>query len=154
MDFNDTPEEARFREEASSWLAENAPTDDAFRALSPLEQAKAWQKRKYDAGWACLGWAPDFGGRGASAIEEVIWRQEESQYDLPANFFLIGQGMIGPTLMAWASDEDKARFLPPLASGGRKRALSSSLAQAISVGPIMPWPIRKKLAGRSYWLSS
>ena len=117
MDFNDTPEEARFREEASSWLAENAPTDDAFRALSPLEQAKVWQKRKYDAGWACIGWAPDFGGRGASAIEEVIWRQEESQYDLPANFFLIGQGMIGPTLMAWASDEDKARFLPPLASG-------------------------------------
>ena len=117
MDFNDTPEEARFREEASSWLAENAPTDDAFRALSPLEQAKTWQKRKYDAGWACMGWAPEFGGRGASAIEEVIWRQEESQYDLPANFFLIGQGMIGPTLMAWASDEDKARFLPPLASG-------------------------------------
>ncbi len=117
MDFNDTPEEARVREEASSWLAENAPTDDAFRALSPLEQAKVWQKRKYDAGWACIGWAPDFGGRGASAIEEVIWRQEESQYDLPANFFLIGQGMIGPTLMAWASDEDKARFLPQLASG-------------------------------------
>ena len=117
MDFNDTPEEARFREEASSWLAENAPTDDAFRALSPLEQAKVWQKRKYDAGWACIGWAPDFGGRGASAIEEVIWRQEESQYDLPANFFLIGQGMIGPTLMAWASNEDKARFLPQLASG-------------------------------------
>ena len=117
MDFNDTPEEARFREEASSWLAENAPTDDAFRALSPLEQAKVWQKRKYDAGWACIGWAPDFGGLGASAIEEVIWRQEESQYDLPANFFLIGQGMIGPTLMAWASDEDKARFLPQLASG-------------------------------------
>ena len=117
MDFNDTPEEARFREEASSWLAENAPTDDAFRALSPLEQAKVWQKRKYDAGWACIGWAPEFGGRGASAIEEVIWRQEESKYDLPATFFLIGQGMIGPTLMAWASDEDKARFLPPLASG-------------------------------------
>ena len=117
MDFNDTPEEARFREEASSWLAENAPTDDAFRALSLLEQAKVWQKRKYDAGWACIGWAPEFGGRGASAIEEVIWRQEESQYDLPANFFLIGQGMIGPTLMAWASDGDKARFLPPLASG-------------------------------------
>ena len=117
MDFNDTPEEARFREEATSWLADNAPTDDAFRALTPLEQAKVWQKQKYDAGWACLGWAPEFGGRGASAIEEVIWRQEESQYDLPASFFLIGQGMIGPTLMAWASDEDKARFLPPLASG-------------------------------------
>ena len=117
MDFNDTPEEARFREEAATWLADNAPNDDAFRALTPLEQAKRWQKQKYDAGWACIGWAPEFGGRGASPIEEVIWRQEESQYDLPANFFLIGQGMIAPTLMAWASDEDKARYLPPLASG-------------------------------------
>ena len=117
MDFNDTPEEARFREEAATWLAENAPNDGAFRALTPLEQAKQWQKQKYDAGWACIGWAPEFGGRGASPIEEVIWRQEESQYDLPANFFLIGQGMIAPTLMAWARDEDKARYLPPLASG-------------------------------------
>ena len=45
MDFNDTPEEARFREEASAWLAENAPTDDAFRALSPLDQAKVWPAR-------------------------------------------------------------------------------------------------------------
>ena len=117
MDFNDTPEEARFREEASSWLAENVPTDEAFRALTPLEQAKLWQKKKYDAGWACIGWAAEFGGRGASAIEEVIWRQEESRYDLPATFFLIGQGMIAPTLMAWASDEAKARYLPPLASG-------------------------------------
>ena len=117
MDFNDTPEQARFREEAATWLAENAPKDEAFRALTPLEQAKQWQKQKYDAGWACIGWAPEFGGRGASPIEDVIWRQEESQYDLPANFFLIGQGMIAPTLMAWASDEDKARYLPPLASG-------------------------------------
>jgi alkylation response protein AidB-like acyl-CoA dehydrogenase len=117
MDFNDTPEEARFREEAATWLAENAPNDDAFRALTPLQQAKQWQKQKYDSGWACIGWAPEFGGRGASPIEEVIWRQEESQYDLPANFFLIGQGMIAPTLMAWARDEDKARYLPPLASG-------------------------------------
>ena len=117
MDFNDTPEEARFREEAATWLAANVPTDDTFHALSPLQQAKLWQKRKYDAGWACIGWAPEFGGRGASAIEEVIWRQEESHYELPSAFFLIGQGMIAPTLMAWASDEDKARFLPPLASG-------------------------------------
>lgn len=117
MDFNDTPAEARFREEAVTWLNENVPTDDAFWALSPLEQARLWQKRKYDDGWACLGWATEFGGRGASPIEEVIWRQEEARYELPTNFFLIGQGMIGPTLMAWATADDKARYLPPLASG-------------------------------------
>ena len=122
MDFNDTPEQALFREEASSWLAENVPTDEAFRALQPLEQAKLWQKRKYDAGWACIGWALEFGGRGASAIEEVIWRQEESKYELPATFFMIGQGMIAPTLMAWASDEDKARFLPRLPVARRSGA--------------------------------
>ena len=117
MDFNDTPAEARFREEAVTWLSHNVPTDEAFWALTPLEQAKLWQKRKYDDGWACLGWATEFGGRGASPIEEVIWRQEEARYELPTNFFLIGQGMIGPTLMAWATADDKARYLPPLASG-------------------------------------
>ena len=46
MDFNDTPEEAHFREEAATWLSENVPTDDAFRALPPLQQAKLWQKQK------------------------------------------------------------------------------------------------------------
>lgn len=117
MDFNDTPAEARFREEAATWLSSNVPTDDAFWALTPLEQARLWQKRKYDDGWACLGWAPEWGGRGASPIEEVIWRQEEAHYELPTNFFLIGQGMIAPTLMAWATADDKARYLPPLASG-------------------------------------
>ena len=117
MDFNDTAQEADFREEEKTWLKDNVPSEAELTGLDYIGRAKLWQKRKYDAGWACIGWAPDFGGRGASAIEEVIWRQEESQYDLPANFFLIGQGMIGPTLMAWASDEDKARFLPQLASG-------------------------------------
>jgi len=117
MDFNDTPAEARFREEAATWLSSNVPTDDPFWALTPLEQARLWQKRKYDDGWACLGWAPEWGGRGASPIEEVIWRQEEAHYELPTNFFLIGQGMIAPTLMAWATADDKARYLPPLASG-------------------------------------
>ena len=117
MDFNDTPEEARFRAEAAEWLAANVPSDDEREGLTPLALAKLWQKRKFDAGWACIGWDPQFGGRGASAIEEVIWRQEESRYDVPLGFFLIGQGMIAPTLMAWASEEDKARYLPRLSSG-------------------------------------
>ena len=117
MDFNDTPEEARFRAEAAEWLAANVPSDAEREGLTPLALAKLWQKRKFDAGWACIGWAPEYGGRGASAIQEVIWRQEEARYDVPLSFFLIGQGMIAPTLMAWASEEDKARYLPPLASG-------------------------------------
>ena len=60
-----------------------------------------WQKRKYDAGWACIRWDKEFGGRGANVIQQVIWNQEEAKYKVPAVFFVIGQGMAAPTLMTW-----------------------------------------------------
>ena len=85
--------------------------------MNRLEVAKLWQKRKYDAGWACIGWDPAYGGRGASAIEQVIWKQEEAKYDVPAGFFVIGQGMMAPTLMAYAQPQHLERYLPKLASG-------------------------------------
>ncbi len=117
MDFNDTPEEAQFRAEVAKWLATNALTAEETRGLTPLAVAKLWQKRKYDGGWACIGWDKQYGGRGASAIERVIWDQEEGKYNLPARFFVIGQGMIAPTIMAWSSPELCQQFLPKLASG-------------------------------------
>jgi len=117
MDFNDTPEEALFRNKAAQWLADNQLTDADTQGLSRLQIAKLWQKRKYDAGWACIGWDRAFGGRGASAIERVIWGQEEDRYNVPSRFFVIGQGMIGPTIMAWSTPELCERFLPTLASG-------------------------------------
>lgn len=119
MDFNDTPKEAAFRAEAAAWLAENVPSPEETAGLSRLAFAKLWQKRKYAANWGCIGWDPAYGGRGATPIQRVIWDQEERKYDVPASFFVIGQGMIAPTLMAWASEEDKARYLPDLASGER-----------------------------------
>ena len=78
MDFNDTPEEAEFRAEARAWLRANAdlvsPDDDddgdlLGEKLNPeiVTQCKEWQKKKADAGWACLTWPKDFGGRGATA---------------------------------------------------------------------------------------
>ena len=72
MDFKDTPEEAAFRQEAAEWLAANVPSQEETKGMSRLEVAKMWQKRKYDAGWACIGWDPKYGGRGASSIEQVI----------------------------------------------------------------------------------
>lgn len=117
MDFKDTPEEAKFREEARAWLKGNVPKAAELEGLNYIEQAKLWQKRKYDAGWACITWPKEYGGRGASAIEQVIWNQEESKYELPGGVFSIGQGMAAPTLMAWADEEAKARYVPRLASG-------------------------------------
>jgi alkylation response protein AidB-like acyl-CoA dehydrogenase len=117
MDFNDTPQEAAFRSEAANWLKENQLTDADREGRSPLEVAKLWQKRKYEAGWACIGWDKEYGGRGASPIERVIWDQEENKYSVPSRFFVIGQGMIAPTLMVWAQPQHKENFLPKLASG-------------------------------------
>ena len=82
-----------------------------------LAASKAWQKKKAQSDWACLHWPEDCGGRGASPIERVIWQQEEGAYGKLASIFLIGQGMIGPTLMAYAQEPHKRRYLPPLASG-------------------------------------
>ena len=118
MDFNDTPQEAAFREEAQAWLVENVPTEEEFAGLDLMAQSKLWQKRKYDAGWACIRWPKEYGGRGASAIESVIYNQEEAKFGpLPGGVFSIGQGMAAPTLMAWATEEQKLRHLPKLASG-------------------------------------
>ena len=117
MDFNDTPQEAAFRADVAAWLAQNQLTDADREGRSPLEIAKLWQRRKYEAGWACIGWDTEYGGRGASPIERVIWDQEEGKYNVPSRFFVIGQGMIAPTLMVWAQPQHKENFLPKLASG-------------------------------------
>ena len=118
MDFNDTPQEAAFREEARAWLKDNVPSAQELDGLDMIAASKLWQKRKYDAGWACIRWPKEYGGRGASAIEQVIWNQEEIKYpELPGSVFSIGQGMAAPTLMSWASDEHKRRYVPKLASG-------------------------------------
>ena len=129
MDFSDTPEEAKFRDEVRAWIRENAP-EELFTALSnsgigsikqegfdALAEAKRWQKTKADSGWACLQWPKDYGGRGATPIESVIWNQEEGIYGLLSRMFIIGQGMCAPTMMAFASEDQKKRFLPKLASG-------------------------------------
>jgi acyl-CoA dehydrogenase len=117
MDFNDTAEEARFRDESRAWLKANVPSAEELEGLDYIARAKLWQKRKYDAGRACIRWPKEYGGRGASAIEQVIWNQEEAKFDTPQSVFQIGQGMAAPTLMAYAGDEHKRRYLPKLASG-------------------------------------
>jgi alkylation response protein AidB-like acyl-CoA dehydrogenase len=129
MNFDDTPKEALFRKNARSWIAANAPKqyEDELRKSSLgrtqlkganiLEVAKAWQKKKADSGWACLHWPKEYGGRGATPIERVIWQQEEGPYGKLSGMFIIGHGMCGPTMMAFASEEQKRKYLPPLASG-------------------------------------
>ena len=76
MDFNDTKEEAKFRKKCRDWLEKNAtykedstPQNDDFANKDKMKAAKAWQKKKYDAGWAMLHWPKEYGGIGASSME-------------------------------------------------------------------------------------
>ena len=66
-----------------------------------VEVGKAWQKKKAEGGWACLHWPREYGGRGATPIEKVIWQQEEGVYGKLTQPFQIGEGMCGPTVMAY-----------------------------------------------------
>ncbi len=129
MNFDDTPQEAAFRSEAKAWIAANAPKQyeedlrksslgrTQLKGANILEVAKAWQKKKADAGWACLHWPKEYGGRGATPIERVIWQQEEGAFGKLSGMFIIGHGMCGPTMMAFAGEDQKRKYLPPLASG-------------------------------------
>jgi acyl-CoA dehydrogenase len=129
MDFEDTPEEAAFRAEARAWIEANAPkrleaelkqagfASTGIVSEDSLAACRAWQRLKAEAGWACLHWPKEYGGGGRSPIERAIWRQEEGVYGALYMPFSIGHGMCGPTLMAWASEEQKRTLLPPLASG-------------------------------------
>ena len=84
---------------------------------SLLEAAAEWQKKKYDAGWAMIHWPKEFGGIGATPIERIIWAQEESKFNVPKGVYEIGLGMAGPVMMEYATDEQKERYLPPMAEG-------------------------------------
>ena len=123
MDFNDTKEESLFRKKCRDWLENNAKhkdessKSDDFGNKDRLKEAKAWQKKKYDAGWAMLHWPKEYGGIGASSMERIIWANEESKFDVPKGIFEIGLGMCGPVMMEYASNEQKERYLPPMAEG-------------------------------------
>jgi alkylation response protein AidB-like acyl-CoA dehydrogenase len=127
MDFNDTPEEAIFRTEARTWLEANSelrgpddPTADVLGERADpaiIQAAKDWQKKKADSDWACLTWPKEYGGRGATSIQNVIWGQEEARVRTPPNIFGIGLGMCGPTILTHGTPEQKAKWIPKLLSG-------------------------------------
>ncbi len=129
MNFDDTSQEAAFRAKAKAWIEANAPKEfEAELSKASLgriklkkhdivEVAKAWQRKKSEAGWVCLHWPKEYGGRGATAVERVIWQQEEGIYFKLTTPFQIGEGMCGPTLMTYGSEADKRRYLPRIASG-------------------------------------
>ena len=126
MNFNDTEQQAEFRAKCSTWLKDNAQPKTSARndkrygkadQKEFLKSALEWQKKKFDAGWAMLHWPKIYGGLEASPIERIIWGQEEAKFDVPWGVYEIGLGMAGPVMMQYATEEQKQRYLPPMAAG-------------------------------------
>ena len=119
MDFDDTAEEAEFRAGARAFLEQNAQRREPGSGLvyragneSPefRQRAKEWQANKADAGYAGITWPKEWGGRGGTAIEQVIYDQEEAKYVVPRGLFDIGLGMCIPTLCTWGTQAHRDRY--------------------------------------------
>jgi alkylation response protein AidB-like acyl-CoA dehydrogenase len=120
MDFNDTPEEAAYRQQVRDWLDAHAPkrrvAGDA-ESGDTLAASRAWQATKAAAGYACITWPREWGGQGGTPIQSVIFNQEEARHPIPPNPFQIGLGMCVPTVMTFADDDTKARVGGPAIRG-------------------------------------
>jgi len=131
MDIDDTPEEAAFRADARTWLDDHAerrsnrsPAQRSrWRDPSPEAQAahaaacQAWQRTLFEGGWAGITWPQTYGGRGGTSMQQVIFGQEQSQFEVSTGALTVGLSMVGPTLITWGSEEQKQRFLGPMLRG-------------------------------------
>ncbi|HSE94441.1 MAG TPA: acyl-CoA dehydrogenase family protein, partial [Methylomirabilota bacterium] len=119
MDFDFTPEQDAFRAEVRAWLEANLPAElrgQGFAAsrADPAEvrRLRAWQRRMCEAGYVGRDWPPEFGGRGASLVEQVILYQEMARAESPQFVNRGGLSMLAPTLMRHGTAAQQRRFLP------------------------------------------
>ena len=123
MDFDIAPEEAAFRDEVRQWLADHlvgefaahrgvgSPTDD-----TAWDVRIAWEKELASGGWLGLTWPREYGGRGASLAQEVVFETEYARAAAPARVNSQALELLGPMLLAFGTEEQKRRFLPRILS--------------------------------------
>ncbi len=124
MDFNFTPEDEAFRKEFRAWLDKNAPKDgklaeaDTFAEDDDSDWGRrvAWCKRLNEGGWLGIDWPKEYGGRGASILQSIVYHQELGRARAPLPYIGSGLSLIGPTLMHWGTEEQKRRFIPKILS--------------------------------------
>ncbi len=118
MDLAFTPEEESFRSEARSWLEANAPREPlpSLDTAEGFEKHREWEHELNAAGWAMVPWPVEFGGRGANLIEWLIFEEEYYRAGAPGRVNQNGIFLLGPTIMEYGTEEQKARYLPKMAS--------------------------------------
>ncbi|MFG2023331.1 acyl-CoA dehydrogenase family protein [Streptomyces sp. NPDC048825] len=109
MEFGFGAEDEAFRSEVRAWLRTHLAGDPPRRE---------WERELGRAGWIGLGWSADgYGNRTASLVRQVVWAEEYARSGAPARSGHIGENLLAPTLLAHGSEEQKSRFLPPIARG-------------------------------------
>ena len=119
MDLTLSPSEEEFRDEVRCWLQENHPGPEPEGAgLDEIMTfRRAWQLKLHEAGWAGISWPKEYGGRGATMIEQAIFAAEATRQEAPAPANVLGLAMGGPVVIAHGTDEQKARYLEPILTG-------------------------------------
>jgi alkylation response protein AidB-like acyl-CoA dehydrogenase len=124
VDLDDTPEQAAYRAKARSWLEEHkseAPVLQGPDALQDDDEIvaarRAWQGQLAEAGLAGVTWPKEYGGQGLGPIEQVLANQEIARAKVPGVLDAIGVGMLGPTIIAHGSEDQKSRYLGPMLHG-------------------------------------
>jgi alkylation response protein AidB-like acyl-CoA dehydrogenase len=123
MDLGLTPSELTFRDELRAWLKVNLPKKSSHAVRTSesttayYQFLKDWQRKLFDGGYTGIAWPKEFGGRGATFIEQAIFQEELAVADAPELFGTIGLSLVGPTIIAVGTDEQKKRYLPKMLSG-------------------------------------
>ncbi len=117
MDLTLSPNETAFRDELRGWLEQNHPgKPPSGEEEESFEFARNWQRKLHDSGWAGVSWPKEYGGRGATLIEQAIFYEEMVRADAPRTANVIGLAMGGPVVITHGTEEQKQRYLEPILS--------------------------------------
>src|SRR5262245_38221515 len=119
MDLRFSPEQDALREQARAWLEANVP-DPALPSMDTadgFDAPRRWERTLFDAGWGVLSWPAEYGGRGAGILDWLVFEEEYHRAGAPGRVNQNGLFLLGPTLMSHGTQDQKARFLPPMARG-------------------------------------
>src|SRR5579884_1943171 len=116
MDLTLSPAEEAFRDELRGWLADNNPGREPAGDEAAFEFRRAWQRKLHDAEWAGVSWPKEYGGRGATLVEQAIFNEEMVRALTPSVANVLGLAMGGPTVIAHGTEEQRKRYLPAILS--------------------------------------
>ncbi len=118
MDLTLSPSEQEFRDEVRTWIEENHPGPEPEAGLEEVMAfRREWQLKMHAAGWAGISWPKEYGGRGATLIEQAIFVGEAARLEAPSPANVLGLAMGGPVVIAHGTDEQKQRYLEPILTG-------------------------------------